>query len=119
VPLSSPEVEEIMRHDIVPVGLAFLMAMALIFVAENYFGQHSASVSDKEVIWFLEFSAVVLIFVSFMVSEFLNAFRYIFRLIRGEKVSRVTVGPGMRTLFTAVIVSLCIYFSFLNLRAHP
>jgi hypothetical protein len=107
-----------MKRELLAAAIAFVIAIGVIFLVKKYLVHLEGASSDKEVILLLEFGAVLLVFASFVISEFLRMFRELFKLVRGKK-AQTSMPSGVVTLFVTVIVSLSIYFSFVKLMAHP
>jgi hypothetical protein len=107
-----------MKKEILAVAIAFLMALGVIFLVKKYLAVLGAANSDKDVILYLEFGAILLVFTSFILSEFLRVFRHIVYLMRNVRVT-ASSNTGYITLFLTVFVSLCIYFSFVRLAIAP
>jgi hypothetical protein len=106
-----------MRKELLVAIAACIMAITVIVIVKKYLVHLSAATSDKEVILVLEFGAVVLVFASFVLSEFLRAFQFIFKLLQGKRAPKAKL-QGMITLLVTVIVSMGIYISFARLAAH-
>lgn len=93
---------------------AFLLALAALFLAEKI-AHLSEPANTQRLILALEFGAVILIFASFVMSEFLKAVGHFVSLVRKQE-SDIEIDPtGPMVLMLTVSVSLAIYFCFLYL----
>jgi hypothetical protein len=106
-----------MRKEFFVAIAACVMAITVIVIVKKYLVHLSAATSDKQVILILEFGAVALVFASFVLSEFLRTFHFIFKLLQGKRGPRAEL-RGTITLLITIAVSLGIYFSFARLAAQ-
>ena len=109
--MTEPQKTQRFHREMLPVLVAFILAMAIIITIDKYILESYPHHSDKNLIIFLEISVMILVFSSYILAEILKALQFLVSILRGATATIEFSKEGVFILFVALVISFSIYCS--------
>jgi hypothetical protein len=98
---------------------ACLMAVGIIYVIDHFIVHIGGTKSDRDMIVALEVAAVAVLIAFVIGKEIMELLENLLRAIRGQGPKHASVTDKIVLVYVTIIVSLGIYFAFMNFAIRP